>query len=40
MIKSINGMKVQLDYKEINRYDKYILYQVYKIVERRTYTSL
>lgn len=34
MIKSINGMKVQLEYEEINKYDKYILYQVYKIVER------
>ena len=40
MIKSINGMKVLLDYKEIKRYDKFILYQVYKIVERKTYSSL
>ena len=40
MIKKVQGVNVQLEYEEINRYDKYVLYQVYKIVERQTYTAL
>ena len=32
--------KVELEYEEINRYDKYVLYQVYKIIERQPHTSL
>lgn len=40
MIKLVHGTKVRLDYKEINRYDKYVLYQVYKLVERQPYTAL
>ena len=40
MEKLVQGTKVELEYEEINRYDKYVLYQVYKIIERATYTAL